>query len=339
MEVPQITIESNTQQHITRVPLGLLSLDLALRSKRDSKIGLPTRTVVEIAGRSHVGKSTTAYFIAGVIAAHETDTGRVRICDLEGLDIDYLPYAIGQSGFKGKVQVIDMTEKGRIKSHPAMAQEALKYLRDDDDTKAVILDSVGAFISEAEGAGDIGEAFMGRRAFNIAQVARRATNILTFKPTPATMIFVNHTHSVLSGHGHITAGGDSLKNLAGVRLSVYQKEVVKSGEEIIGFRMGGSVDKLRPGKKGAAFTLVILPEYGVSKELSALYDASDLGLIDRGAVVKVDGKSIGYISKLFEYAVNGNKTKFDPVFEKIEKYKEEHVLGNAGLFQSDDETT
>jgi len=338
MENFEIEIDVGHRTEISRVPLGLLSFDLALGSN-SGKMGVPLRTMIEIAGRTHVGKSTTAYYMAGMLASLETNTGKIEICDLEGLDIDYLKQAIGVSGFKGKVHLIDSVEKGRARQHPAMLQESVENLYKNEETRVAILDSVGAFVSDAEGAGDIGEAFMGRRAFNLAQYARRSVNYLNNKPTPANVIFINHTHSVLSGHGNVTAGGDTLKFLAAVRLSLWQKEIVKSGEDVLGYRVAGQVDKLRYGGKGKKFSYVIVPEYGVSKELSALYDASDLGLIDRGAVVKVDGKSIGYISKLFEYAVNGNKTKFDSVFEKIEKYKEEHVLGNAGLFQSDDETT
>ena len=177
---------------------------------------------------------------------------------------------------------------------------------------------------------------MGRRAFNLAQYARRSVNYLNNKETPANVIFINHTHSVLSGQGHQTAGGDTLKQLAAIRLSLWQKEIVKSGEDILGYRVGGTVEKLRYGGKGKKFTLVIIPEYGVSRELSALYDASDLGLIDRGSVVKIDGKSIGYISKLFEAATNGNKQKFDPIFEKLEKYKEQNVLGNTGFYNGEE---
>lgn len=338
MENFEVEIDVGHRTEISRVPLGLLSFDLALGSK-SGKIGVPLRSMIEIAGKNHVGKSTTAYYMAGALASVETKDGKIEICDLEGLDVDYLRQAIGVSGFKGKVHLIDSVEKGRSRPHPAMLQESVDNLFKDENTKVAILDSVGAFVSDAESNGDIGEAFMGRRAFNLAQYARRSVTYLTNKPSPANVIFINHTHSVLSGHGNITAGGDTLKYLAAIRLSLWQQEVVKSGEDILGYRVGGQVEKLRYGGKGKKFSLVIVPEYGVSRELTALYDASDLGLIDRGAVVKIDGKSIGYISKLFEAATNGNKTKFEPIFEKLEKYKEEHVLGNTGLYEGDDDST
>ena len=338
MDISGIDIDVGHRTNISRVPLGLFSLDTAVGGK-NGKLGVPLRTMIEIAGKNHVGKSTTAYYIAGVLASLDTNDGKIEICDLEGLDVDYLRQAIGVSGFKGKVHLIDSVEKGRSRPHPTMLQESVDNLYKDEHTKVAILDSVGAFVSDAESNGDIGEAFMGRRAFNLAQYARRSVNYLNNKATPANIIFINHTHSVLSGHGNITAGGDTLKYLAAIRLSLWQQEVVKSGEDILGYRVGGQVEKLRYGGKGKKFSLVIIPEYGVSRELSALYDASDLGLIDRSAVVKVDGKSVGYISKLFEAATNGNKTKFEPIFEKLDKYKEEHVLGNTGLYEGDDDST
>lgn len=343
MESYGIEIDVGHRTEISRVPLGLFSFDFALGSK-SGKIGIPLRTMIEIAGKNHVGKSTFSYYMSGVLASLDTNDGEIEICDLEGLDVDYLRQAIGVSGFKGKVHLIDSIEKGRIRQHPTMLQESVDNLYKKEKTRVALLDSVGAFISNAESEGDIGEAFMGKRAFNLAQYARRSVTHLNNKATPANVIFINHTHTVLSGHGNLTAGGDTLKYLAAVRLGLWQQEIVKvkiseKEDRILGYRVGGQVDKLRYGGKGKKFSLVIVPEYGVSKELTALYDAADLGLIDRGSVVKVDGKSLGYISKLFEIAVDGNKTKFDPIFEKLEKYKEEHVLGNTGIYEGDDDTT
>ena len=331
-----VEIDAGQRTGIKRVPLGLYTFDLALSSK-DGRIGVPLRTMIEIAGKTHVGKSTTAYYMAGMLSSLPTNDGQIEICDLEGLDVDYLKYAIGVSRFKGKVHLIDSVDKGKIRQHPAMAQELLKAMNSNPKISIALLDSVGAFVPTAESEGDIGEAFMGRRAFNLAQFARKATEYLVNKPEPCNVIYVNHTHSVIGGQGHTTAGGDTLKYLTAIRLNLWQKEVVKFGTEdkeyIAGYRVAGTVEKLKFGGKGKKFTLVIIPEYGVSKELTAVYDASDLGLIDRKTVVKVDGKSIGYMSTLFKHASEDNLKVFEPIMEKIEKEKEKHVLGDSKVYE------
>lgn len=331
-----IEIDVGNRVDVERVPLGLYSLDVALGSKT-GKLGMPLRSLIEMSGRTHVGKSTSTYYIAGVLASTISNAGKINIVDLEGLDIEYLRHAVGISGFKGKIHLIDTVDKGRPRMHSAMLQEAADDLYDNENTKVIILDSVGAFISDAEWKGDIGEAFMGKRAFSIGQWGRKVINNLINKPTAASAIYINHTHSVLAGHGTLTAGGDTIKYLSAIRISLWQKEVVKTtvkDEEIIlGYRVGGTVEKLKFGSKGKKFELVIIPEYGVSKELTALYDAANMKLIDRGTTVKIDGKSIGYISKLFESAVDGNKSKFDPIFEKLEEEKQKNVLGNPEYYK------
>ncbi|MBE0573330.1 hypothetical protein IH575_00300 [Candidatus Dojkabacteria bacterium] len=332
----EIEIDVGNRVDVERVPLGLYSLDIALGSKT-GKLGMPLRSLIEVSGRTHVGKSTTTYYMAGVLASTANKSGKINIVDLEGLDIEYLKHAIGVSGFKGKVNLIDTVEKGRPRMHSAMLQEAAEDLYGNEDTKVIILDSIGAFISDAEWKGDIGEAFMGKRAQSIGQWGRKVINNLINKPTPASAIYINHTHSILAGHGTMTAGGDTIKYLSAIRMVLWQKEVVKTTvgdvDTILGYRVGGTIEKLKFGNKNKKFELTIIPEYGVSKELSALYDAANLGLIERGATVKVDGKSIGYISKLFEAAVNGNTTKFDPIFEKLEEEKQKNVLGNPEYYK------
>ena len=326
-----IQIDVGNRRPIVRVPTGLYSLDLALSEK--GKLGVPNATLFEIAGKTGVGKSTSSYFISGALAKNGSKTDQIEVVDLEGLDVDYLSQAIGVSGFRGKVHLVDDVIKGRIRSHTDMITESADAIGKNENIRVVILDSVGAFIPDSEAGGDIGEANMGRRAFALGQWARRCVNFMNVREKPINVIYINHTHSVLAGQGHITAGGDTLQYLSAVRITLWQKEAVKSGEDIIGYRVGGQVEKLRYGGKGRKFELVIVPSYGVSRELTALYDAANLELIDRGSVVKVDGKSIGYISKLFEAAVTGNTSKFDPIFEKLEKEKNKNVLGNPGLYE------
>lgn len=307
---------------ITRKSTGLYSLDQAMASAGNG--GLPMRNLVEVYGNTHVGKSTLTYYLSGTIA----ERGTIDLCDLEGLDPTYLRNVLLNSGFRGHVKVINDVDKGKPRHHSDMVNEMARDFIDGASTNVAILDSVGAFIPNAESDGDIGEAFMGRRAQTIAQFVRRMVSHLKAKEQDGSVFVVNHVHSVIGGQGHVTAGGDTLKNLATVRIMLWQKQIIKAGDTTIGYLVGGKLEKLRYGGKGRGFQFILIPDYGISRELSAMFDCFELGLAERSTHVKIGDKSFGFISKLFESAKDGKKDKFDPFFELLESYHGSEVLGN-----------
>jgi len=312
----------NPKGSILRRSTGLHSLDMALSSGGNQ--GLPMRCVAEVYGHPHVGKSTLTYYLSGVITGH----GTIDLCDVEGLDPDYLRSVLLASGFRGHVKIIDSVDKGKPRHHADMVNEMANDLLTNPGTNAAILDSVGAFIPTAESEGEIGESFMGRRAQTIAQFVRRINSYLIAKDQAGMAFIVNHVHSVIGGQGHITAGGETLKHIASVRIMLWQKQVIKSGDDILGYWVGGKLEKLRYGGKGREFQFVLIPDYGISKELSAMFDCFELGLAERGTHVKIGDKSFGFISKLIEQAKDGNRDKFNPFFELLDGYHDKHVLGS-----------
>lgn len=316
---------------ITRKSTGLYSLDMALSSAGNG--GLPMRNMVEVYGNTHVGKSTLTYYLSGVIA----ERGVIELCDLEGLDPVYLRNVLLNCGFRGHVKVINDVDKGKPRKHADMVNEMAGDFLNDPTANVTILDSVGAFIPTAESEGDIGEAFMGRRAQTLAQYARRMVSHLKAKEQDGTAFVVNHVHSIIGGQGHITAGGDTIKNLSTVRIMLWQKQVVKAGDDIIGYWVGGKLEKLRYGGKGRGFQFILIPDYGISRELSAMFDCFEYGLAERSTHVKIRDKSFGFLSKLFESAKDGKKDKFDPFFELLQDYHGTNVLGNAPIEPSDEE--
>jgi RecA/RadA recombinase len=319
--IDDVIIDS-PQGSIVRRSTGLYSLDLALAG--GGSIGLPLRSVVEVYGNTHVGKSTLTYYLSGMVA----ERGTIDLCDLEGLDPVYLRNVLLNSSFRGHVKIMDSVEKGKPRHHADMVNEMASDFQTKDDTNVVILDSVGAFVPTAESEGDIGESFMGRRAFTIAQFSRRMISHLIAKEQDGVCFVVNHVHSVIGGQGHITAGGDTLKNMANTRIMLWNKQVIKAGEDTIGYWVGGKLEKLRFGGKGRGFQFILIPDFGISRPLSAMFDCFDLGLAERSTHVKVAGKSFGFISKLFEAAKNGHTDKFDPFFELLEEHHGTNVLAN-----------
>ena len=103
---------------------------------------------------------------------------------------------------------------------------------------------------------------------------------------------------------------------------ISQDEVITNSDgEMLAFVSKGKVDKLRYGARGRMFKFVIIPGYGVSRELTALIDCVDLGLATRKTVVKVGDQNMGYISKLVESAKTGYSKTFQPFFDVLDEYK------------------
>lgn len=326
---------------IARRTTGLFSLDLALSSR--GELGAPMRSIYEVYGYPNSGKSTLTYYLSGKLTPSE----EISVCDLEMLDMNYLRSAVGMSGFRGNVRVMDLQDKkGKALTHEQVMRQMVQEL--EKQSGAVILDSVGAIQPLAEAAGDFGEAFVGKRAKLVAQVARATSNALRLKEEEAIAFVINHTHQIIGGRGHTTAGGETLKYLAAVRMMIWSQEVIKdtAEENILGFLVAGQIEKLRFGGRGRQFSYYIVPGIGVHPGVSAMFDCFEYGLAKRDATVKIDGKSLGYLKKdLLTYALSGKNRKFEPFqellqeHEKTLKYREDDYAStnSKGKIAEDDE--
>lgn len=308
-----------TYPYINRRRTDLFSLDMALSNQ--GNLGAPMRGIYEIYGYPNAGKSTLSYFLAGKLSPQS----QIAVCDLELLDTDYLKKAVGMSGFKGKIRIMDLTDpKGKYHSHEDVMTQMVRSL--ESDSGVAILDSVGAIQPIAEAAGDFGEAFVGKRAKLVAQVSRALSGALRLKDEEGAAIVINHTHQIIGGRGHTTAGGETLKYLASVRLMIWTQEIIMdtAEEKPIGFVVAGQVEKLRYGGRNRRFNYYIVPNLGVHPGVSAMFDCFELGLAAREKTVKLEGKSMGYLKKdLLEYAMSGKNRKFEPFQEALAKYESE----------------
>lgn len=362
--VPQVTI-SGRYPTLSRIKTGLFSLDYALSHK--GNLGVPLRVIMELYGYTNVGKSTLAYFIAGKIASEMG--GSITDADLEMNDVDYIPYAVAAAGYKGNVRMVDVTdEKGKIKTHEdilmIMAKDLLK-----EDVSAVIWDSIGATQSMAQQVvltdpkATFGEAFMGKRAKLVGDVASALRTALISKETPSIAIGINHVHQVIGGRGHITPGGERLKYLAGTRIMMWSAEAFYENDDdptspALGFRVSGQIEKLRFGGRGRKFQFYIVPGYGVHAGVSAMFDAFDLTArlnvakkkgklsasaapymnAERGARVKLEGKNLGFLKKdLLQYAAEGKRRKFYGFEELISHFTSDIEKGLIDLEEIDKE--
>lgn len=313
-----VVIEGNYQKP-ERIVTGLYSFDHALSNPRTGEIGYPTKSIIEIYGSQGVGKSTLTYFLAG----KRSPQGKILICDLEGLDPDYLPVAVEKTGFDGTIEIIDsIGDKGKKRTHEEMINELTDRTLHEEDTNVGILDSVGAILPVFENESEIGEGFGAKRAVIVAQFSRKATYAVNNKDTQPNLFVVNHSHmAVGGGYGHHSAGGVALSHLGVVRLFLRYstRDFIKTSDDVLAYVVEGTVEKLRYGGKGRKFKIAYVPGYGVRPNLTALIDCADLGLADRKATVKVGDVSLGYVSKLVEEDLSGNDEVFAPLHEALQK--------------------
>jgi RecA/RadA recombinase len=332
-----VMIEEGNYPTLSRVRTDLFSLDYALSSK--GELGLPLQVLVELYGYTNVGKSTLSYFLSGKVA-QASQTG-MTICDLEMLDKDYVKIAVGASGYRGRLRITDLVDdKGKILPHEKILMTLAKDLL-QDETGAVVWDSVGATqaLAEVNVISDpkamFGEAFMGKKAKFVSQVALALRTALLTKTVPSTALVINHVHGIMGGQGHTTTGGERLKYLAGVRLMMWTAETFYSKEDDpnsqpLGFLVRGKVEKLRFGGRGREFTVYIVPGFGVHVGASAMFDCFTFGEAERSANVKLDGKNMGYLkANLLSYAAEGKSRKFTPFIEKMEKMAEKVKHGDT----------
>jgi len=320
-----VIIEGNYQTP-ERIQTGLFSLDEALSNPATKERGYPAKSIIEIYGNQGIGKSTLTYFLAG----KRSLSGRILLCDLEGVDPSYLPNAVGETGFDGTIEIIDsINNKGKKRSHEEMLNELTDRTLSEEEVNVGILDSVGAILPTFENESEIGEGFGAKRAVIVAQFSRKATYTVNNKDTQPSMFVVNHSHmAVGGGYGHHSAGGVALSHLGAVRLFLRYatRDFIKSGDDVLAYVIEGTVEKLRYGGKGRKFKVAYVPGFGVRPNLTALIDCVDLGLAERKATVKVGDISLGYVSKLVEEDLSGNDDVFAPLHEALQKeVKGEHI--------------
>lgn len=328
---PEVTV-TGRYPTLSRIKTGLFGLDYAL--SHEGNLGVPLGVINELYGYTNSGKSTLAYFLAGKVAAEMG--GSISVADMEMNDVQgYLKQAVSMGGYKGNVRMIDVTDdKGKIRTHEKMLMDLARDLL-KEEVSSVIWDSVGATQSMVrltqltDPKGEFGQAFMGKDALLVGEVAGALRTALLDKTTPSTAIAINHVHSVVGGRGHTTKGGERLKFLSGTRIMIWSAEVFKEDDNddaspVLGFLAKGQVEKLRFGGRGKKFQFYIVPGYGVHMGVSAMFDAFENGLAERKGRVMLNGKSLGYLkSDLLSYAAEGKRRKFYPFEEVMARYAED----------------
>jgi RecA/RadA recombinase len=316
---------------VRRIETGLWSLDRALGFRGDN--GVPLRSLFELYGFEHSGKSTLAWFIAARISA----TGTIWVADLEGtIDQNYIREVVTNAGFEGTVRIADYTKrKGRktvLRTHEEQVQDAIDALL-EPEVNASVVDSIGMFWPVVDAGKDLGERSVGQRAKTIADASRRIAAWLRMEEEPKLCFFINHVHQTIGGRGYDTPGGVTKKYAANVRVWLQRIDSKVGGEG--NFLAEARVQKLKfgganPDRKGLIY---FIPGFGVSKEMTDVFDCVGLGIAKRAASIELlefDDKKgedvwvkMGRIGTLAEKAEEPHKHKalFKRFADALERYE------------------
>ena len=312
---------------------GLWSFDRALGFR--GNVGVPLRSLFELYGYEHSGKSTLAWYLAASVRRD----GRIYIADLEGtLEKDYIKSVVEHAGFSGEVEIVKYTElkkkKTVMRSHEAQLQEVIDALL-DPKTQAAVVDSIGSFTPIMEAGKNLGETAWGKRAKVIADASRRILSHLRVAEDPKLIFFINHVHPIMGGgKGYDTPGGQTKKYAANIRVWL-QRIDNKVPEGSGNFLAEARVQKLKVGgtHKDRRGLVYFIPGYGVSKEMTDVFDCVGVGIAKREASVQLlqfDTKKgedvwvkMGRLSALAEKAEEPEKHKalFNHFAEALKKYE------------------
>jgi len=303
---------------LQRVKFDMWSFDLAF-SNRNGDLGFPVGVAVEVSGGNSVGKSTTTYGMAGIIAtAIKKD---ISLADLEGFDPVFLTTVLENVGFNGKVNYIQEKEDEAALDKLLLSIQGIKLskdgkrLRDKDSNYGIgILDSVGAISPLSEAEGDLGEANWGRRAKLVAQFMRKSMR--ASRGTSNTFFLINHQHPIMGARGVNTPGGETIKYLCAVRVRMSRKEVFPDYSYVI----EGKVTKNRFGYKDTVFHIVNLSGEGIHQGLTWMYDGFLNKTIERDrGKVKINGEKYCMLKEAFIQAHARNNDFFLPFRDAVYK--------------------
>ena len=313
----KVTIVGDTFP-VERFETGLWSLDRAVGFRGQN--GIPLRSLIELYGPEHSGKSTLGYYIMSKFSPQ----GTVWIADLEGtLDKEYVTEIMDHAGYTGTVQVAEYMNtdkrKSKLRSHEEQMQDTIDALM-NDGVSAGMIDSLGSFVPLVVQKKDLGERTVGQAAMTIGDASRRIAGWLRVTDAPKFFIYINHVHPNIGGHGFNTPGGETKRFMSNVRLWI--RRVESDIPEASGnFLAEVRVQKLKvggahAGRKGYIF---FIPGFGVSKEMTDVFDCINMELAKREALIslkKYDDKKgdfvwekMGRIGELTEKAMEPEKNK------------------------------
>ena len=272
-------LKEATFSHVTVIPTGSISVDLALGVG-----GVPRGRVIEIYGSEASGKTTLALHI---LASAQQQGGVGAFIDAEhALDPDYAK--------KIGVNLDDL-----LISQPDSGEQALQIVETlvrSGEVDVIVIDSVAALVPQAEIAGEMGEFQIGLQARLMSQALRKLSGIIS--KTKTVVVFLNQIRmkiGVRFGNPETTSGGLALKFYASVRINLRRIAQIKHGDNIIGSRIKAKIVK---NKVAAPFKIAEFDIYyneGISYPVDIINTGIKYGVIKQsGAWLRYEDVKLGH---------------------------------------------
>lgn len=247
------------------IPTGILSLDLALGVG-----GVPRGRIIEIFGPEASGKTTLALTIA---AEAQKRGGIAAMIDAEHAFTPEFAKRLG----------VDVSEL--YVSQPDYGEQALEIaerLVRSNAVDVIIIDSVAALVPKAEIEGEMGEAQIGLQARLMSQALRKLAGAVS--KSKSIIIFINQIRQkigVMFGSPETTTGGLALKFYASVRLDVRRADIIRVGEDTVGYWVKVKVakNKVAPPFKEATYEFYF--DTGIDRIGCLLDVATEEGIIEK----------------------------------------------------------
>lgn len=318
-----ITFGGDVPQNTERVLTPSFTLNQALRDSLGN-VGWPLRSLIELYGPKGVGKTSFSLSVLGWTAS-KAGKG-VSILDFEGQNRDTVAGILENTGFDGGVFYIQNQAKERPED---TVERFVDRMFDKGDGKNAeyrynnpdvgLMDSIGGFHPAAEVEGKIGDANMGKKAFEMGQISRRYIRSLQLAENPHTIIMTNHEHpnfqSIGFGNSTITSGGEAKKYMSQIRIRLYdayiKKEVYKNSAFSGSVKFDGSwlvegkVNENRFGISDQKFWCFMIGGEGVHAGLTAMLECLILGhasssakTLSETSKISLDGVDYGKLGKI-----------------------------------------
>ena len=310
-----------TSMNIDVISTGSIGLDIAVGIG-----GLPKGRIVEIYGPESSGKTTVALH---TVAEAQKNGGIAAFIDAEhALDPVY-----------AKALGVDIDNL--IISQPDTGEQALEIteaLIRSGAIDIIVVDSVAAFVPQAEIEGEMGDSHVGLQARLMSQALRKLTG--SIKKSNCVAIFINQLREkvgIMFGNPETTTGGRALKFYSSVRLDVRKIDTIKQGDKVLGSRTRVKVvkNKVAPPFKQAEFD--IMYGEGISKVGDLLDIASDIDIVKKsGAWYSYNDTKLGQGRENVKKFLQDNPDLIKEIDEKVRHYyKLDETRENA---QEEDDT-
>jgi RecA/RadA recombinase len=307
-----------------RLPLGLLSFDLAVGGKFEKgQFGLTTRQGVLINGLTGVGKTTVAASLAARIA-QQLDTN-IAYAAVDTFNPSMFRDIIEYNGFTGEIDLVgEDTDEETI--------DALKFRYAKPEYGVAVLDSIWSVQPIAEAEGQSGDRNVAARANAIGPWANKMHHVTTNPANPDKIWFAtNHILQNIGGRfvGNYKPGGRKVSGVTSIHMDLSQAYVKnKAVRYPQGRLLMGKITKNNFGREDIVFQLFVLGGYGIHTGLTAMYDCVEFGYAKIERSVSLNGEKLRAMKFYLENWED--EELFAPFIQCLEDNKQDIIDGLMG---------